>query len=133
MKGGNGSSSGASSDTSSAPAAGSDNKAAAPAASSQPAANNAGAAAPAGGTAAAGGAVSVAAGQDLVNQNGCMGCHGQDLKGGAGPNLHGVVDRLKPEGVKEVLTKGRNSMPPLAASWTDQQKDSVVAYLKSLK
>jgi cytochrome c550 len=84
---------------------------------------------PAGGQAAQG--VSAEVGKGLSGQ--CIACHGADFKGGIGPSLHGVVDKLKPEGVKEVLSKGRNSMPALGASWNDDQKDSMVEFLKTLK
>ncbi|WP_408863341.1 c-type cytochrome [Aneurinibacillus thermoaerophilus] len=82
------------------------------------------AAAPTGGTAEEG--------KTIANQ--CMACHGQDLNGGAGaPTLHGVVDKLKPEGVAEVLKNGRGGMPPIGASWSDQQMSSMIEYLKTLK
>ncbi|MED0676382.1 cytochrome c [Aneurinibacillus thermoaerophilus] len=84
---------------------------------------------PAGGEAAQG--VSVEKGKGLSGQ--CVACHGADLKGGMGPSLYGIVDKLKPEGVKDVLTKGRGSMPALGASWTEEQKDSMVEFLKTLK
>jgi mono/diheme cytochrome c family protein len=70
-------------------------------------------------------------GKTMANQ--CMACHGQELKGGMGPDLHGVVDRLKPEGVAQVLKNGRGGMPPLGASWSDQQTSSMIEYLKTLK
>ncbi|MBN6186540.1 cytochrome c [Aneurinibacillus sp. BA2021] len=87
---------------------------------------------PAGGEAAQG--VSAEVGKGLSGQ--CLACHGADFKGGMGgaaPSLHGVVDKLKPEGVKEVLTKGRGGMPPLGAAWTPDQQDSMVEFLKTLK
>jgi mono/diheme cytochrome c family protein len=81
------------------------------------------AAAPTGGTAEEGKA--------LANQ--CLSCHGQDLKGGMAPSLAGVVDKLKPEGVVEVLKSGRGGMPPLGASWDDKQMSSMIEYLKTVK
>ncbi|MED0671979.1 cytochrome c [Aneurinibacillus aneurinilyticus] len=87
---------------------------------------------PADGEAAQG--VSAEVGKGLSSQ--CLACHGADFKGGMGgvaPTLHGVVDKLKPEGVKEVLIKGRGGMPALGASWTPDQQDSMVEFLKTLK
>ncbi|MBN6188626.1 c-type cytochrome [Aneurinibacillus sp. BA2021] len=81
------------------------------------------AAAPTGGTAEEG--------KTMANQ--CLACHGQDLKGGMGPSLVGVVDKLKPEGVAGVLKNGRGAMPPLGASWSDQQMSSMIEYLKTVK
>jgi mono/diheme cytochrome c family protein len=81
------------------------------------------AAAPTGGTADEG--------KGMVNQ--CMACHGEGLKGGMGPDLHGVVEKLKPEGVAAVLKNGRGGMPAIGASWTEQQTSSMIEYLKTLK
>jgi mono/diheme cytochrome c family protein len=50
-----------------------------------------------------------------------------------GPSLAGVVDKLKPEGVADVLKNGRGGMPPLGASWSDQQMSSMIEYLKTVK
>ncbi|MED0891231.1 c-type cytochrome [Aneurinibacillus migulanus] len=63
----------------------------------------------------------------------CLSCHGQNLEGGIGPSLAGVVDRLKPEGVVEVLKNGRGGMPPLGAGWSDQQMSSMIEYLTTVK
>lgn len=75
--------------------------------------------------------VSAEAGKQLAGQ--CLACHGTDLNGGMGPSLKGVVDRLGEDGVKTVLKSGRNAMPALGASWTDDQMGSMVEYLKTLK
>ncbi|HJV44526.1 MAG TPA: cytochrome c [Bacillota bacterium] len=77
------------------------------------------------------GGVSAEAGKALSTQ--CLACHGQGLKGGVGPTLVGVVDKLSPDGVKQVLKNGRNAMPALGASWSDDQMGSMVEYLKTLK
>lgn len=71
-------------------------------------------------------------GKTMANSQ-CLSCHGQNLEGGIGPSLAGVVDRLKPEGVVEVLKNGRGGMPPLGAGWSDQQMSSMIEYLKTVK
>ena len=48
-----------------------------------------GQASPSGGGGGGGGAAQA---QALIADAGCQGCHGQDLTGGVGPNLHGVKD-----------------------------------------
>ncbi len=83
----------------------------------------------------AGAAVKVDAttGQKVASQN-CTACHGQDFKGGVGPNLHGVVEKLGgPDKVYEVITNGRGAMPSFASNLKDDQRKAVVEFLKTLK
>ncbi len=53
----------------------------------------------------------------------CQVCHGANLKGDRGPAIDTAVDRLGPDGVRAVVTKGRGAMPPFpsipAQSLTD--------------
>jgi cytochrome c550 len=39
----------------------------------------------------------------------CISCHGENLEGGAGPNLHGTG--LSKEEVADILANGRGGMP----------------------
>ncbi len=44
----------------------------------------------------------------------CLGCHGDQYQGGAGPSLKGVGKRLTVDQIKEKITTGKNNkgMPP---------------------
>jgi quinoprotein glucose dehydrogenase len=54
----------------------------------------------------------VAQGQTLYSQR-CQSCHGADLRGlGTLPSLVGVTARLSPDAIREVVTGGRQAMPP---------------------
>ncbi|ARP44104.1 cytochrome c551 [Geobacillus thermodenitrificans] len=48
---------------------------------------------------------------EQVYQQSCASCHGQDLSGGVGPNLQKVGSKYSADEIKEVITKGRGSMP----------------------
>ncbi len=58
----------------------------------------------------------------------CLPCHGRDLSGDMGPNLHNLA--LTDEQIMEVLTKGKGSMPPSTAQG---REEAVIAYLRTLK
>lgn len=60
----------------------------------------------------------------------CIACHGQDLKGGMGPNLHGfTTDKAH---VKDVVMNGFKTMP--AGTVTDEKEAEAIAeYVTSLK
>ncbi|MYL55154.1 c-type cytochrome [Pontibacillus yanchengensis] len=49
-----------------------------------------------------------AAGYEIFKQN-CASCHGQELGGGAGPNL--VNSKLSQDEIKQIVTNGKGSMP----------------------
>ncbi|MBL5780473.1 cytochrome c [Bacillus sporothermodurans] len=42
----------------------------------------------------------------------CIGCHGNNLEGGAGPNLHGLGAKLGKDKVKDVLANGTSGGMP---------------------
>ncbi|KAB7708744.1 c-type cytochrome [Bacillus aerolatus] len=42
----------------------------------------------------------------------CIGCHGGNFEGGAGPALKGIGEKLSKDEIKEVLVNGKGSMPP---------------------
>ncbi|PAQ13306.1 cytochrome C [Bacillaceae bacterium SAOS 7] len=42
----------------------------------------------------------------------CVGCHGGNYEGGAGPALTGVGEKLSKDELKDVLVNGRGAMPP---------------------
>lgn len=58
----------------------------------------------------------------------CITCHGRDLTGDMGPNLHNLG--LTKEQIIEVLNKGKGSMPPSTANGNEE---AVAEYLKTLK
>ncbi|WP_078379671.1 cytochrome c550 [Sutcliffiella halmapala] len=63
--------------------------------------------------------------EELYQQNSCIGCHGNDLAGGAGaPALVDVGDRLSPEEIKEVIINGQGTMP---AGLANPQEAEVLA------
>lgn len=60
----------------------------------------------------------------------CAACHGAQAQGGSGPALEGNPASKVPEAVREIVTRGRGSMPavPMGA----QELEELIAYLKSL-
>ncbi|PLR85919.1 cytochrome C [Bacillus canaveralius] len=47
-----------------------------------------------------------------IYQKSCIGCHGGDYQGGAGPALKGVGDRLSQEEIADIVVNGKGNMPP---------------------
>lgn len=41
----------------------------------------------------------------------CAGCHGVDLKGQVGPNLHNIGSKLSKDEIVNILKNGRGGMP----------------------
>ncbi len=68
-----------------------------------------------------------AEGEKIVNSS-CTGCHGIDLSGDLGPNLHNLS--LSKDQIIEILIKGRKSMPPGTANGKEEE---VAEYLLTLK
>lgn len=95
-----------------------------------------------------------AVGQALIEsvQPACTACHGADLSGGVGPDLHGVADGPKSENLQQLAadhpddwialwidgttpeTEGidRMGMPAFGDQLSPQEIDSIVAYLRGL-
>lgn len=70
---------------------------------------------------AAGGAAP-SAGEAVFRQY-CAGCHGPDRKGkGMAPALLGLANRMLDDEVTEVITHGRNAMPPIAVPAEKRQQ-----------
>ncbi|MEK5071415.1 cytochrome c551 [Sporosarcina sp. FSL K6-1508] len=70
---------------------------------------------------------------EKVVQTSCVSCHGGnlDLKGGMGPDLSQVGDRLSETEIHDVIINGRGSMPPglikgaeadAVAKWLSEKK-----------
>lgn len=70
------------------------------------------------------------AGAKLVQNNGCMGCHGAKFEGGIGPKLLGIEHRLSPKQIADFIRRPRAPMPNFGFS--DAQIDDIVAYLSNL-
>ncbi len=57
----------------------------------------------------ASGDIDAAAAEEIYNRS-CIGCHGQNLQGGGGPNLIDID--LSVDEIVHVLEHGQNTMPP---------------------
>lgn len=42
----------------------------------------------------------------------CVTCHGNNLEGNIGPNLHGIGKKISKDEIKNVLKNGKGTMPP---------------------
>ena len=75
-------------------------------------------------------AAAIALGQTLYTTR-CQNCHGPDLRGpGTLPSLVDVTSRLSPDAIREVITGGRQAMPPFR-DFTSTEMDAVIAFLGS--
>ncbi|QTD41672.1 cytochrome c550 [Sporosarcina sp. Te-1] len=64
-------------------------------------------------------------------QQKCIGCHGGDLTGGMGPNLHGLSDSK--ETIHGIIKNGQGAMPAFGGQISDEQIDQLADYILSLK
>jgi quinoprotein glucose dehydrogenase len=72
----------------------------------------------------------IAQGQAIYTQR-CQSCHAPDLRGTANlPSLVGVTVRLSPEMLRDVISGGRQAMPPFR-DLSPAEMDALVAYLGS--
>lgn len=71
------------------------------------------------------------AGAELVQKNGCAGCHGAGLAGGAiGPKLRGIERRESFTEIAKALRHPKAPMPSF--SFSDAQIADIVAYVSAL-
>ena len=70
------------------------------------------------------------AGAKLVQNNGCMGCHGAKFEGGIGPALYGLEHKLAPEQIADFIRHPRAPMPNFGLGET--QINDIVAYISHL-
>lgn len=70
----------------------------------------------------------LAAEGEKVAKSSCTGCHGIDLTGDLGPNLHNLP--YGKEQMIDILIKGGKTMPPATANGKEEE---VAEYLMSLK
>lgn len=74
----------------------------------------------------------VAVDVEKVTAQKCMQCHGQDLKGGRGPELATVGSRLTKDEIKAILLDGNKTMPPNLLK-TDEEVEAVSEWLAARK
>jgi mono/diheme cytochrome c family protein len=70
------------------------------------------------------------AGAQLVQANGCAGCHGARFQGGLGPALYGIEHRLSPAQIAFHIKSPTAPMPNFG--FTDAQIADIAAYLSGL-
>jgi cytochrome c oxidase subunit 2 len=78
--------------------------------------------------------ISSAATKDLGKsefQGVCATCHGMQGQGGYGKVLQTSSLVTQRSAVADIIRNGRNLMPPVGDTWTNQQIDAVVAYMKT--
>ncbi|MFS1517888.1 cytochrome c550 [Bacillus sp. SCS-151] len=61
----------------------------------------------------------------------CIGCHGGNYEGVAGPALLGVGDKLDLDQIKDILANGKGTMPPGLVP--ADQLDAMAEWLTTLK
>ncbi|MDM5249292.1 MULTISPECIES: cytochrome c [unclassified Lysinibacillus] len=59
----------------------------------------------------------------------CIGCHGGDLKGSVGPNLHGLDEAR----IVDVLTNGIEGTPMQPGMKTEAEAKEIAKYISTLK
>lgn len=59
----------------------------------------------------------------------CIGCHGGDLTGGVGPNLHGVAE----DRIVDVLTNGIEGTPMVANMKNEAEAQAIAEYISTLE
>lgn len=64
-------------------------------------------------------------------QGQCISCHGGDLTGGFGPNLHGLTDSA--ETIHGIIKNGQGGMPEFGSKISDEQIDQLTDYILTLK
>ncbi|WP_227934946.1 cytochrome c550 [Alkalihalobacillus deserti] len=69
----------------------------------------------------------VTAGGELAQQS-CIGCHGGDLTGGAGPALTALDGVYSVEEIAEIILNGKGAMPAVS-NLNDVEADAIAQYL----
>ncbi|MFC0273375.1 cytochrome c551 [Metabacillus herbersteinensis] len=68
--------------------------------------------------------------EQIVQQN-CISCHGQNLEGGAGPDLTAVGGKYDQDKIKNIIINGQGSMPK--GLLDDADAEVVAAWLAEKK
>jgi len=61
----------------------------------------------------------------------CATCHGMQGQGGYGPNLSSNPLLIQPAGLTAIVRNGRNRMPAVGDTWTKEQMQALVQYVKA--
>ncbi|MDR0269280.1 cytochrome c [Paenibacillus sp.] len=64
-----------------------------------------------------------AAAEATLKAQSCISCHGDQLQGGAGPNLQKIGSQMSAEEIYTIITKGKGGMP----SFKDKLKSEEIA------
>jgi len=66
----------------------------------------------------------------IVEQQGCIGCHGTNLEGGQGPALVGTEKSV--DEIKDIAVNGIGSMPKGLFTGTEEELQKLAEYIKSI-
>lgn len=72
-----------------------------------------------------------AAAEEIYNNN-CMGCHGGNLEGGAGPALDTIGATLSKDDIADVIKNGKGQMPA-QKQLSDDDVDTLAEWLAAKK
>ena len=61
----------------------------------------------------------------------CATCHGMQGEGGYGPALSSSALITQKSSLEQIVRNGRNKMPPVGDSWTDEQVNALLKYAKT--
>jgi mono/diheme cytochrome c family protein len=67
-----------------------------------------------------------------IYQERCASCHGGDGSGASGPSLEGVAERLSLDEHREIVERGKGSMPSWDDTLSPEEIDAVVDYQRSV-
>ncbi|NEW07198.1 cytochrome c [Paenibacillus sp. SYP-B3998] len=78
------------------------------------------------------GAASKVDAQALFKAN-CVSCHGVNLEGSVGPNLQKVGGKLSKDQITAILNNGKGAMPSFKGRLSDDEINSLAAWLSEKK
>lgn len=70
---------------------------------------------------------------EAVIKANCISCHGDQLQGGAGPNLQKVGSELSADQLFGIITKGKGMMPSFKDRLKEEEIANVAMYLSEKK
>jgi|SRR5690625_5063746 len=73
----------------------------------------------------------VASDPEEIFASSCASCHGDDLSGGAGPDLTQVGGELSADEIHEIIMNGQGSMPPGLVS--NEEADLLTEWLSEME
>jgi len=79
----------------------------------------------------AGETTQTASAEEKLYERSCAGCHGNNLEGGAGPELTNVGSKLSKEDIETIIAEGKGIMPPEVLKGEDAS--NVAAWLTEKK